>query len=103
MCNSTFTTRIFLFFFHFVFPFCQILSCAPKTLLPHTFPKQRTVLSCSSLQMPVTAQPPMVCEHKVLCPAPLLSSGNEWNPVHGAVKVTVTYTYKNVSNSLDPV
>ncbi len=79
------------FLLSFVFPVCQILSCAPKTFLPHTFPKQRTVLSCSSLQMPVTAQSPMVCEHKVVCPAPLLSSANEWIPVHGAVKVTVTY------------
>lgn len=49
----------------------------------------------------------MVCEHKVVCPAPLLSSANEWTPIHGAVKVTVTYDgfihIKNVSQSLDPV
>lgn len=79
------------FLLSFVFPLCQILSHAPKTSLPHTFPKQRTVLSCPPLQKPVTAQSPMVCEHKVVCPAPLLPSANEWTPVHGAVKVTVTY------------
>lgn len=38
--------------------------------------------------MPVTAWSPMVCE-QVVCPALLLSSANEWTPVHGAMKVTL--------------
>lgn len=85
--TNTFTTWVFYssLFALFRFPF---LPNPLKTFLPHTFPKQRTVLSCSSLQMPVTAQSPMVCEHKVVCLAPLLSSANKWTPLHGAVKVT---------------
>lgn len=79
-CNFTFnlsfllssqqTYNYFKFYFSSFFftPFCQI----PTQNLPFSH-KQRTVLSCSSLQMPVTAQSPMVCEHKVICPILSLS------------------------------
>lgn len=89
-------------FFFALFCFSPFAKFLPKTCPPHTFPKQTTVLSCSSPQMPVTTQSPMVCEREVFCPAPFLSQR-----VHGAVKVTVTSdgfkTRKNVSQSLDLV
>ena len=79
-----------LFFYSFLFalfcvPFFAKSSHAPPKpfFLTHS-PNQRTVLSCSSLQMPVTAQSPMVCELKLS--APPLSSANKWTPVYFAVK-----------------
>lgn len=75
MPTNTFTAWVFYssLFALFVFSFPPFFIChPPKTFLPHT-PKQRTVLSCPSLQMPLTAQSPMVCELKVVCPAPFLS------------------------------
>lgn len=69
-------------------PFCSLLfSLFTKTshvppkpsFLTHS-PKQKTVHSCPSLQMQVTARSPMVCE-QVVPPASLLSSANEWIPV----------------------
>lgn len=84
--NAAVQTQLLLEFFLF-FPFCSLLfslfaktsHVPPKPSFPTHSPKQRTVLSCSSLQMPVTARSPMVCE-QVVCPALLLSSANEWTP-----------------------
>lgn len=100
-------TWVFLFS-----PFCSRLfslfaktsHVPPKPSFPTHSPKQRTVLSCSSLQMPVTARSPMVCE-QVVCPAPLLSSANEWTPSTWCNESDLwwTYTSKNVSHCLDPV
>lgn len=82
--RKTFTTWVCFLFS----PFCSLLfSLFTKTshvppkpsFLIHS-PKQKTVHSCPSLQMQVTARSPMVCE-QVVPPAPLPSSANEWIPI----------------------
>lgn len=99
--TSTFTTWVFYssLFALFCFPLFAKSSHVSAQNLPSLthFPNQRTVLSCPSLQMPVTAQSPMVCEHKVVCPTPFLS---HWmDPSTQCSKVTVTVTHDGLSVS----